>query len=316
MIPSLSATADRQLGVFTAAQARLVGVGDDEVRRDVRRGSLVAVRRGIYCLAADRAPEGQEQHLQDAMAAVLASSREVVASHWTAALAHGLPLIRPIPDLPQVVCNREHRRSLPGAHLFNGALHEGHVHIGGGLPRTTVARTISDVARTRSLDDALVMADFALHHRWCSLDDLRSVIVDGHTWKGIVWTKRVLEFAEPLNESPGETLSVQRMRRHALPLPMCQVPLIIDGRLVRPDFLWRGLGVIGEFDGAVKYTDRAALVAEKRREDQLRAAGFIVVRWGWQDVVGDGAPMARSLQAGFDAARRRPAPDVERLLAA
>jgi len=42
-----------------------------------------------------------------------------------------------------------------------------------------------------------------------------------------------------------------------------------------------------EFDGAVKYAGadgRAALVAEKLREDRLRALGYEVVRIVWSDL--------------------------------
>ena len=48
--------------------------------------------------------------------------------------------------------------------------------------------------------------------------------------------------------------------------------------------------MIGEFDGDAKYlrdeylgvqTARQAVLAEKKREDKLRAAGFRVVRWDW-----------------------------------
>ena len=42
-----------------------------------------------------------------------------------------------------------------------------------------------------------------------------------------------------------------------------------------------------EFDGAVKYAGPdgvEALVAEKRREDQLRALGYAVVRVTWDDL--------------------------------
>ena len=54
-----------------------------------------------------------------------------------------------------------------------------------------------------------------------------------------------------------------------------RVDLLVEGR------------VIVEFDGMVKYEGadgRAALAAEKRREDRLRALGFEVVRLTWADL--------------------------------
>ena len=60
----------------------------------------------------------------------------------------------------------------------------------------------------------------------------------------------------------------------------------------------------------------AVELAEKRREDLLRGAGLVVVRWGWADVVGRGDDMAARIRRGIaDAASRAPV-DVSRYLAA
>jgi very-short-patch-repair endonuclease len=37
--------------------------------------------------------------------------------------------------------------------------------------------------------------------------------------------------------------------------------------------------LIGECDGAVKYTDQQSIVAEKEREQLLRDLGYRIVRW-------------------------------------
>ena len=66
-----------------------------------------------------------------------------------------------------------------------------------------------------------------------------------------------------------------------------------DGFIGRTDFFWPEYGVIGEFDGDAKYLDddllgdrtaREAVLAEKKREDRLRALGYTVVRWDWKAV--------------------------------
>lgn len=57
--------------------------------------------------------------------------------------------------------------------------------------------------------------------------------------------------------------------------------------MARVDFLFREKRLIVEFDGAMKYggaEGRAALVAEKRREDALRRLGYRVVRLTWADL--------------------------------
>ena len=57
-----------------------------------------------------------------------------------------------------------------------------------------------------------------------------------------------------------------------------------SGRGYYADLYWPRDGVIVEIDGATKYCDRAVLVAEKRREDDLRAAGYRMLRFVAGDV--------------------------------
>jgi hypothetical protein len=66
-----------------------------------------------------------------------------------------------------------------------------------------------------------------------------------------------------------------------------------EGFVARTDFYWPESGVIGEFDGDSKYLDdellgnrstREVILAEKKREDRLRALGYTVVRWDWAAV--------------------------------
>lgn len=85
--------------------------------------------------------------------------------------------------------------------------------------------------------------------------------------------------------------------------------------LARTDFFWPKYRLIGEFDGDAKYlsdhylgtrTARQAVLAEKKREDRLRAAGFRVVPWDWA-TASDPARFAACLrQAGLPVARSRP----------
>lgn len=85
------------------------------------------------------------------------------------------------------------------------------------------------------------------------------------------------------------------------------------GALVgRSDFGWEKEGVLGEFDGRVKYgrllrpgqSPGDAVFEEKRREDALRDEGWGVVRWTWDELVPGvlGPRVRRALERG----RRRP----------
>lgn len=63
----------------------------------------------------------------------------------------------------------------------------------------------------------------------------------------------------------------------------------------------RSSPIIGEVDGAEKYTDPAVLLAQGQREWRLRALGYIVVRWTWAELWD--RTMIRRIRATIRAAR-------------
>ena len=93
----------------------------------------------------------------------------------------------------------------------------------------------------------------------------------------------MLGMADGRAESPGETL-VRRILVEG-GIPVTPQLTIHDGPVSwRADLVVDGTRVLVEFDGLVKYGSSDDLIAEKRREDRLRALGFIVVRVTWADL--------------------------------
>jgi len=129
----------------------------------------------------------------------------------------------------------------------------------------------------------LVPADAALRTGRTSVADLAAAVemLAGHA--GIGPVRAALPWVEPLHESPGETRTGYVLRSLGFVLER-QVELVVEGRLFRPDFRISGTRVLVEFDGALKYENRAVLFAEKQREDALRRAGWVVVRVTWADL--------------------------------
>jgi len=60
--------------------------------------------------------------------------------------------------------------------------------------------------------------------------------------------------------------------------------VVANGRHYRLDLVIEGTRVAIEFDGVGKYGTTADLRAEKAREEDLRVAGWIVVRFQWGDL--------------------------------
>jgi Protein of unknown function (DUF559) len=270
----------------------------------VRRGVLVPVGHGAYARAAvatvASGPAG-EQALRLASVLAVASPGDV-GSHHSAAVIHGLDLLGWLP--PYVGVTRPpggSKKSRAGVNAHIAALPPEHVTTRGGIRLTSVARTVVDLARASSFRSGVVVADSALRSNQTSKAELQSVITDCARWPGISRAKLVVEFADGLSESVLESISRVAFRDQGLPAPELQVWVGGDdeGVIGRADFLWRRYSTIGEADGAVKYKDTARAISQLRRDAQLRAAGFEVVHFTWDEIARTPSRVAASLREAF-----------------
>jgi very-short-patch-repair endonuclease len=71
-----------------------------------------------------------------------------------------------------------------------------------------------------------------------------------------------------------------------------------DDRVIgRADFLWRAYRTIGEAGGAIKYSDPSRAIAQLRRDASLRAAGFEVVHFTWDEIIRVPGQVAAGIRA-------------------
>ncbi len=306
MHPDLLAVISARGGVFTRADALAAGYDADEIRRRLRSGRWVRVRRGIFAVpGSDGAPDRRLEHLLRAAAALAALGGRAVASHRTAALALGVPLLGGVPEQVEVTSSRSRSRRAPGVIVHPAALPEAEVGRSGGLLLTSAARTAVDLSRTLPFREAVMAVDHCRNRGLAGHRELATVLAGQRSSWGAPQARRVLDFSDGRAESPGESLSRVAIAAAGLPRPRLQVwvgePMDPVGRV---DFLFEEQRTVGEFDGLGKYTDRQDLVAEKLREDRLRDLGMEVVRWVWADAVGDFGPTAARLRDAFRRGRR------------
>lgn len=277
------------------------GADRRSLARSVARGVLVRVARGVYVEStAWRAAGASGQHFLRMRALDRTAAERPRFSHWSAAVAHDLPV-------PQDALQQLHRTD-PAPHAERSGLRTHTLPLAGldlverhGLVTTAVARTVIDVAAIASFRDAVALADAGLR----LLGSEAAGSDDGSPALGEAWQRaqprraarrvqRVLDFADGRAESVGESVSRVTMAELGLPMPVLQQPFSdADGRIGTVDFWWPALGVIGEFDGRIKYFDPGmtggdpaeVLYREKRREDRLRALGPRIVRWGWPEAI-------------------------------
>ena len=116
-----------------------------------------------------------------------------------------------------------------------------------------------------------------------------------------------MEFSDARSESAFESISRVVFDRSGLPSPDLQAWVGKDGVIIgRVDFLWREHSTIAEADGAAKYANPELARAQLRRDAELRAAGFEVVHFGWQELRLNPAQVVEAVRAAF--ARSTPLP--------
>jgi hypothetical protein len=272
------------------------GYSDDELRRMRSARQLVAVRPGAYVAGEDeRLRSPAARHLLEIEAALQQLGPGAVVSHASAAVVHRLPLwSTPIGRVHVTRNRRSGGRRSRYLHLHAAALDVDEVELVGGIPVTSVARTIADLARELPFEPALVPADAALYRKLVTRVDLEEAVERSSNRRGNSAARRVIAFADGGGQSPGETRSRFALLRAGVSPPRLQREFFSrTGRFIgRVDFDWDEFECVGEFDGEVKYgralqpgQDLGEVVfQEKLREDALRDEGRQVVRWIWSEL--------------------------------
>lgn len=280
--------------------------------RGAARGEFVRVIRGAYLRSDDWESLGFEgRHLARIRAARLLDP-DLVFSHLSAAMLWGLPIIGGDLTVPHALGEirsgsrsrtwlRRHELSRPRAVAWVD-----------GIPVTTLLDTLVDVAAAYDPELSVPVLDAAL----ARTEVTRAALVEGlalvPTSGGAVRGRWAVGFADGRSGSPGESLSRVGIHRLRLPRPELQIEVMdAHGLAGIVDFWWPDVRLVGEFDGVGKYlreefTDGRDLgeivMAEKRREDRIRATDRRVARWGWD--AARSAPMLRRIlsEAGLRAA--------------
>ncbi|NGP06858.1 hypothetical protein G6038_15490 [Rhodococcus sp. 14C212] len=270
------------------------GITDAELRRGIRTGDLERIVPGVYV---DREGAGQlddvGRHLLRIRLTAARLREGAAISHVSAAVVHGFDIWRT--DLSRIHLTRDRasggRRS-PRQHIHAASLETDEVDLVDGFRVTSAARTIADLARTVTAEEAVVTGDSALRGRPSLRPALAAALQRAGARTGIAAARRIVPFLDGRSESPGESISRLRIHQAGLPAPALQHEVrTSDGRFVaRTDFFWEDFGIVGEFDGMGKYgagdpgTTAETVRREKLREDALRDLGFEVVRWTWADL--------------------------------
>ncbi|MDQ0276858.1 hypothetical protein QO003_001161 [Arthrobacter silviterrae] len=312
-----------ELPPFISAPSKFVSEhGSRQLSRRAASGELVRVRQGLYLpTEVWAALKPWEQHRVRVQAVQELAVNPPVFARESAAEVMGLPVFG-VPLLVQTVIPP----GTPGGQSRNGVRRimavEGDPEPWAmfGLRVTRPVETARDLAVHLPLERALPAMDkllqgkilpgsphgtnltFGEEHMRESLARLGSMAKQNRV-------RRVLDVADAGAQSAGESRSRAIMILNGFPRPVLQKPFFDDWGLVGyPDFDWEEFKVIGEFDGFEKYsaqrylkgkTPSQVVVEEKKREDRLRALGYTVVRWVWDDLRDPRLLVAKLHKAGL-----------------
>ncbi|MGH9104550.1 MAG: endonuclease domain-containing protein [Acidimicrobiales bacterium] len=163
----------------------------------------------------------------------------------------------------------------------------------GGLPITSVTRSLLDLGQVSSTDTIERAVEWALRTGHTSIEAMKAAVsaADHLNLRGSRALRQALSRrpeGEPPTESDAETLFLQLVRRTGLPEPRRQFPVPTAEGTFRVDFAWPDRGLAVEVDGAGVHASRAALQRDLRRQNgivlSLAAAGVRLLRFTWDDV--------------------------------
>ncbi len=266
--PSVGEVARRQWGVVTREQLIERGMSTRGISDWVRGGRLHRLYRGVYAYGHDRLRvEGRW------LAAVMACGPGAVLSHRDAAQLWELRQSNSA-LIDVTVPSRAGRIRRKGLRVHrSGRLAAEEVTVRGGIPVTTLARTLLDLADAldpQALRRAVTEAEYI--NRF-DLPSINAVVENNPGRRGAKLMKAV-EGKRHRTRSPLEDRFLRFLDRYGVEEPDSGV--WIEGYMV--DFVWTRVGLVVELDGVDAHDTRAAFNADRLRDRRLWRAGLRTMR--------------------------------------
>ena len=263
-----------QHGVVSRAQLLACGLSPDAIAHRIRRSRLHRLHRGVYAVGHVAPTE-----LGPIVAGILAVGRGAHVSHRTCAAIHGFG--DPAPAAVDITVAR------PGPHSRSGLrvhrvrrLHPRDVGRRLGMPVIAPARTLLDLAAELDEDDLETAYERARVLRLVRPADVRAALDRAPGLRGAGRLRALVEDRPGLTRSAAERLLLDLLRRGGLPDPVTNVR--VAGHEV--DLLWRSARLVVEVDGYAWHRGRRAFEQDRRRDADLQASGFRVLRVTWRRI--------------------------------
>ncbi|HET8976237.1 MAG TPA: type IV toxin-antitoxin system AbiEi family antitoxin domain-containing protein [Solirubrobacterales bacterium] len=276
--------ASRAHGVVTRSELLVAGLSPEEIRKRLKRGTLIRVHRGVYRVG-HAAPSREATYL----AAVKAGGPGALLAGRAA--AHLWSLLKGSPPPPEVTAPTDRR--VKGVFVHRARRGPAEATQRHGIPVTTVPRTLVDLASSlpvsalsRACHEASVLHD-------TTPADIERILARRQNSTGADALRRVVHGDEPVTLSALERRFLIRLRDAGLPRP--EVNRRAGGR--RVDCRWPDARVTVELDGYRYHRSRHAWELDRRREREARARGDELRRYTYGDVFENPRFMLSELRA-------------------
>jgi very-short-patch-repair endonuclease len=276
-----------QHGVVTRTQLLARGVSRREIGHRIERRRLHPVHRGVYAVGHDRLSR------EGAWMAVCLTAKGTI-SHRTAGTAWE------ILSSPLLEATAPHSRRRPGIRIYRHRLEPDEVTTLEGIPITTVARTILDLASIlprQELERALNEAEVRRHRSPVSLRTLIDRYPRRH---GTAALKAILEARYGITRSELEAIFVRLIDASNLERPKLNAAVEVGRYRFECDCVWRAQRLIVELDGRAFHTTTAAFERDRARDRRLQAGGWTVVRVTWRQLRDEPESVVADLRSLLD----------------
>jgi len=295
---TIGVLADRQYGVVSRRQMEARGLTRTQLDRRLANGHLLPLHRGVYAVGHRIVPRNGRL-----LAAVLASGPGATLSHRSAAALWDL--VREAPRRTDVTTHRALRQR-ETIHLHRASLSPDERMVRDGIPVTTPARTLLDLAAVLPRDRLERAANEAEVQR---VYDGRALarLLERYPHRGGVPALRAviadLALGARITDNEFEQRFLALLDASSLPRAEHNAWIGAGGTRYRIDAVWRAQRLAVEVDGRATHMTARRFETDRRRDIDLQREGWCVARFTWRRLRDDPRSVVADIRALLQAPR-------------
>lgn len=289
--------AAEQNSIISTRQLAACGLDSGATTIRLRRGQLHRIHRGVYAVGT-----GALTLRGELTAAVFACGDGAVLSHHAAAAWwEMLPWDGRLPEV--TVPRAAGRRRGQIQPRWSCSLDPRDVWRRDSILITSPARTALDLATKLAPTALRRVVRQSLAEGRVSIRQLAEVLDRSSGHRGIGALRDIVADGHIPTRSELEDRALDLLREGGIERPEVNAELVLDGRRIRPDLLWRRQRLVVELDGAMWHSDRLTRENDASRQALLEACGYRVLRISWRELVDSPRQTLARIRAALGAGR-------------